>query len=72
MGSGSEEIVFETRFDHPPAQEALEANKPSDTKQTERHGLRYVTASDKIKGGKDEGEAYGSAPESVNPLHPVD
>lgn len=70
--AGSKEIVLETRLDHPPADEALDANQTGDAEQVERHLGRDFAASDKVQRGEDEGEADEAAPQPVRPFHVVD
>lgn len=72
VGAGGEEVVLETGLDHPPADEALEADQAGDAEQVERHPGRDPAAGDEVERGEDEGEADEAAPEAVRPLHEVD
>lgn len=72
VGARSEKIVLETRFDHPPANEALDADQTGDTEQVECHLGRDFAASDKIQRGENEREANEATPQSVRPFHEVD
>lgn len=71
MVVGSEEVVFEARLDHPPADEALKADEGGDAAETEGHGLGDSAAGDEVGGGEDEGETDEAAPDTVYPFHPV-
>lgn len=46
--AGSKEIILETRTDHPPANEALDADQTGDTEQVECHLGRDFAAGDKV------------------------
>lgn len=72
MRARSKEIVLETRFDHPPANEALDANQTGNAEQVECHLGRDFAASNKIQRRENEGEANEATPQSVRPFHVVD
>lgn len=71
VGARREEVIFQTRLDHPPADEALDADYGGDTGEACGERARDAATSDKVDGGEDEGEADHAAPEAVRPLHEV-
>ena len=67
-----EEVVLEPTLDHPPADDALEANHAADAHELPRRRGCHSSARDEVCGGEEEGDANDSAPQSVGPLHKVD
>lgn len=65
-------IVLDAGFDHPPTDKALKSDECGDTGDSGGHAGGDSTAGDKVKAGKNEGEANDTSPEPVRPLHVVD
>lgn len=72
VGSRSEEVVLETRLNHPPTNDALKADERGDTSNVEGHGEGDTAAGNKVEGGQDEGYADDTAPDAVGPFHEID
>ncbi len=72
VGARGEEVVFQSGLDHPPADEALDADYGGDTGETCGERARDAATSDEVDGGEDEGEADHAAPQAVRPFHKVD
>lgn len=72
VGTGSKEVILETGLDHPPADEALEANESRNTNKSASHARGDAATSDEVDGREDEGHADEAAPETMGPLHEVD
>lgn len=71
MRARSEEIVLETRLDHPPANEALETDQTGDTEEVDGHPGGDSAARDKVQRGKDKRHANEATPEAMGPFHEV-
>lgn len=72
VGAGGEQVVLEAGLDHPPADEALEADEGGDAGEVGGDGGGDAAAGDEVGGGGDEGQADEAAPQAVRPLHVVD
>lgn len=72
VGAGLKKLILQTRLDHPPPNDTLEADESANASQAPRHGLADLLASDEEDGRKQEGDAHDSSPKSVSPFHPVD
>lgn len=72
VGAGSKEVILETGLDHPPANEALEADESRDANKSASHARGDAATSNEVDGGEDEGHADEAAPETMSPLHEVD
>lgn len=72
MRAWREQIVLETRLNHPPANKTLESDAGRDTEESERHWLGDSAAGDEVDGREDEGETDKAAPLAVQPFHVVD
>lgn len=72
MGAGSKEVILETGLDHPPTNEALEADESRDANKSAGHTRGDAATSNEVDGREDEGHADEAAPETMGPLHEVD
>lgn len=70
--AGSKEIILETRLDHPPADDALEADQAGDSEEVDGHLGGDLAAGDEVQRGEDKGHANEASPETVEPFHKVD
>lgn len=68
----SEEVILQTRLDHPPSDEALEPNQTRDAEDIQRHLRGHLAAYDKVHSGQHERHADEAAPEPMGPLHEED
>lgn len=69
--AGSKEIILETRLDHPPADDALEADQAGDAEEVDGHLGGDLAAGDKVQRREDKGHADEASPETVEPFHKV-
>lgn len=72
VGTRFKEIVLQSRFHHPPSDEALESNQACDAAETERHALGNPSTRDEVDCGNHEREPDEAAPKSMDPFHVVD
>ena len=71
MATGGEEFGLEAGLNHPPSQEALEADQTCDTCDLDGHSSRDFSSCNEVYCWEDEGEAYNAAPDSMCPLHVI-
>lgn len=72
VGAGSKEVILETGLNHPPTNEALEADESRDANKSASHARGDAATSNEVDGGEDEGHADEATPEAMGPLHEVD
>lgn len=72
MRAGRKQVVLEPRFDHPPADEALEADEARYANEVPGHGDGDATTGNEVGSREDEGETDEPPPETMGPLHIVD
>ncbi len=65
------QVVLEARLDHPPADEALEANQGRDAEQVGGHLGGDAAAGHEVERRQDKAHANDTAPEPVAPFHKV-
>lgn len=69
--AGSEQIILQSGLDHPPADEALEADQGGYSEQTDGHGRGDFAAGDEVDGGDGKRQADETPPLSVRPFHKI-
>ena len=72
MASRRKEVVFQPGFDHPPADESLEAYEACNAEESGSHGCRDFPSCDEIDAREKEGEPDDATPDAVDPFHVVD